>query len=279
MIQLKKPIIVAVTMISCLFSFSSCKKDGNNKTVDADDPASSDPTLTLVWSDEFNGSSIDKTKWNFEVNGDGGGNGEAQYYTDSSTNAGIMDGKLVITARKESYKGKSYTSARMTTQYKAAFTYGRVEARIQLPTGRGMWPAFWMLSAKTPLQWPHDGEIDIMEAVGYRPDTVFSNIHCSFVGYGDLLPVPNYGSTYHVYATDWTADSLKFYVDNKLIVSYANAHLADATAAYNQWPFEHDFFIILNVAVGGAWGGINGIDDGIFPQRMSVDWVRVYQKK
>lgn len=277
--HLKKPVIVAVTIISCLFSFSSCKKDSNNKTADADDPASSDPTLTLVWSDEFNGTSIDTTKWNFEVNGDGGGNGEAQYYTDRNTNATIKDGKLVITARKEDYLGKSYTSARLTTQNKAAYTYGRVEARIQLPTGRGMWPAFWMLSAKKPLQWPHDGEIDIMEAVGYRPDTTFSNIHCTAVGYGDLLPVPNYGSTYHVYATDWTADSLKFYVDDKLIVSYANAHLADAMAAYNQWPFEHEFFMILNVAVGGAWGGIQGIDNTVFPQSMSVDWVRVYQKK
>lgn len=279
MIRLKKPTLVAVTVISCFFTITSCKKDNNNSKADANDPAASDPTLSLVWSDEFNGKTIDTSKWNFEVNGDGGGNGEAQYYTDSITNASIQDGKLVITARKESYMGRSYTSARLTTQHKAAFTYGRIEARLQLPTGRGMWPAFWMLSAKTPLEWPHDGEIDIMEAVGYRPDTTFSNIHCTSVGYGDLLPVPNYGSTYHVYATDWTADSLKFYVDETLVMSYANEHKENADDAYNQWPFNHDFFMILNVAVGGAWGGINGIDDTIFPQSMKVDWVRVYQRK
>jgi beta-glucanase (GH16 family) len=278
MIYLRKPIL-AVTFI--LLIASSCKKNSGSSSVsiDTNDPASTDPTLKLVWSEEFNTTTIDATKWNFEVNGDGGGNGEAQYYTDRASNAAIKDGKLVITAVKESYQGKNYTSARLTTSGKGEFKYGRIEARAQLPKGRGMWPAIWLLSNTVPLSWPHDGELDIMESVGYRPDTIFSTIHCTSSGYGDWVPLPNSTSTYHVYAADWTADTVKFFVDDRLVSQYANQHLADATQAANQWPFDHPFFVILNVAIGGAWGGIQGIDDSVFPQSMSVDWVRVYQKK
>jgi beta-glucanase (GH16 family) len=283
MISLRKPVAMAVIACLLITCFSACSKKEENKGIlidnDMDDPASSDASLKLVWSEEFNATTIDASKWNFEVNGDGGGNGEAQYYTDRSSNAAIKDGNLVITAVKESYQGKSYTSARLTTAKKGEFKYGRIEARAKLPKGRGMWPAIWLLSNTVPLNWPHTGELDIMEAVGYRPDTVFSTIHSTSSGYGNWLPVPNSSTVYHTYSADWTADTVKFFVDKTLVSSYANEHLPDATAAANQWPFDHPFFIILNVAVGGAWGGIQGIDDTIFPQSMSVDWVRVYQKK
>jgi beta-glucanase (GH16 family) len=272
--------LIIASFLICLMS--GCKKDDKTTTVNnTEDPAASDPTLKLVFSDEFNGSAIDTTKWNFEINGNGEGNGELEYYTNRSQNAAIKDGKLVITALKESYNGANYTSARMTTAGKGEFTYGRFEAKMKLPYGRGIWPAFWLLSNTQPLDWPNTGEIDIMEAVGYRPDTVFSNIHSTdyYGGKGDLLAVPNYSTGYHVYAADWTPDSIKFFVDTKQLFAFANPHLADATANHAEWPFDHPFFMLLNVAVGGAWGGIQGVDDSIFPQTMSVDWVRVYQKK
>lgn len=275
-------------IVTCLFLFTACKKDdkttntgGNTSVVDPEDPASSDNTLKLVFSDEFNTSTIDTTKWNFEINGGGEGNNEAEYYTNRPQNATIKDGNLVITAIKENYQGASYTSARMTTQRKGEFTYGRFEAKMKLPTGRGIWPAFWMLSNTVPLNWPATGEIDIMEAVGMNPGMVYSNVHstANYNGKGDQLSVADYGTAYHVYAVDWSADSMKFYVDNHQLFAYGNPHLADASANQAQWPFDHPFFILLNVAVGGNWGGQQGIDDSIFPQSMSVDWVRVYQKK
>jgi len=274
-----------VTVYSCTKSIShSTGSSGsgtssNGSVVDPNDPASADTSLKLVWSDEFTETTIDTSSWNYVINGNGGGNGEAEYYTSNPTNASIQNGSLVITALLQSYMGANYTSARLNTLGKESWTYGRMEARIQLPEGRGIWPAFWAQSAVEPIQWPLDGELDIMESVGYRPDTSFSTIHCEGSGAGNWLPVPTAGSAFHTYSMDWTADSLKFYVDTSLADVYVNPHLADSVQNYNLWPFNHPFFLILNVAVGGAWGGIDGIDNSTFPQSMTVDWVRVYQKK
>lgn len=245
----------------------------------AQQPAAAKNGLRLVWREEFNGTTIDTSKWNREVNGDGGGNHEAQYYTARSSNAAIKNGCLVITARKEAYQGKAFTSARLTTQHKEEFTYGRIEVRAKVPNARGSWPAIWLLSNSIPLNWPHTGELDIMEEVGYRPDTIFSTIHSAVSGDGGHIGVPGASKTFHVYAMDWTADSVKFYVDEQPVFAYGNQHLADSKAAASQWPFNHPFFVILNVAVGGDWGGQKGIDNAAFPQSMLVDWVRIYQRE
>ncbi|MHC5183185.1 MAG: carbohydrate-binding protein [Planctomycetota bacterium] len=241
---------------------------------------------TLVWSDEFNGSSIDTTKWNFEIgNGEWGwGNNELQYYTGRTENARTENGNLVIEARAESYGGFNYTSARMTTQSKAYWTYGKMEARIKLPYGQGMWPAFWMMPQEywNP-GWPECGEIDIMEAVN-TVAWVKSSLHYgqanpqNHQSYGSAnyyLPGGgNFSQDFHVYGMEWEEGLFKFFVDGVQIGSTTSWW-----ATYEAWPapFNRPFFFILNVAVGGQWpGSPNG--STVFPQQMLVDWVRVYQK-
>ena len=241
---------------------------------------------SLVWSDEFDGISIDTTKWNFEIgNGEWGwGNNELQYYTGRTQNARIENGNLVIEAREESYGGESYTSARMTTQNKAFWTYGKMEARIKLPYGQGMWPAFWMMPQEfwNP-GWPESGEIDIMEAVNTVAWVKSSlhygqndpQIHNSYGSAEYYLPGGgNFSQDFHVYGMEWEEGIFKFFVDGVQIGSTTSWW-----ATYEAWPapFNRPFFFILNVAVGGQWPGS---PDGstVFPQQMLVDWVRVYQK-
>lgn len=241
------------------------------------------PGYELVWSDEFDGTGIDTSVWNHEIGGGGWGNNELQYYTNRSENSRIENGKLVIEARAESYGGNDYTSARMTTQGKMFWTYGRMEARIKLPYGQGMWPAFWMMPEQywNP-GWPESGEIDIMEAINTM-DWVKSSLH-----YGQNDPM-NHGSSgtaqyyhpgggsfshdFHVYGMEWEPGIFKFFVDGVQIGS-----LTSWWSTYEAFPapFNRNFFFILNIAVGGNWPGS---PDGttVFPQQMLVDYVRVYQ--
>lgn len=234
-----------------------------------------------VWSDEFDYEGLpDPGKWSYDVGGHGFGNEELQYYTNSrSENARVENGKLIIEARKEPYNGSEYTSAKLISRGKGDWKYGRFEIRAKLPTGRGIWPAIWMLPTHSVYgNWPASGEIDIMELVGYEPEKVHFTIHTEAynhkigtqVGTGTTLAAPY--NNFYTYALEWTEDSLKFFVDDNL---YFSVKREDND--YAKWPFDQPFYLLLNVAVGGTWGGSNGIDDAIFPQTMEVDYVRVYK--
>lgn len=235
---------------------------------------------SLVWSDEFDDAGLpDSTKWGYDLGGGGWGNQELEYYTDRAENARVANGSLVIEARKENREGMHYTSARLVTRGKAEFRYGRIEVKAKLPSGRGTWPAIWMLGAKEPLAWPDDGEIDIMEHVGFNPGFIHGSIHCKkyyhVIGTQktDTIQVPDFSTAFHVYALDWDADSIRVSVDDSTFFRFANEH-----TGYDAWPFDNKMYLLLNIAVGGGWGGQKGVDDSIWPQRMEVDYVRVYKK-
>ncbi|WP_017591361.1 glycoside hydrolase family 16 protein [Nocardiopsis potens] len=244
------------------------------------EPAGDAAPGALVWSDEFDGaagSAPDPANWNHELGDHGWGNGELQDYTGSRENSALDGaGNLVITARREADGG--YTSARMTTKDKFEQAYGRFEARIRIPRGQGIWPAFWMLGGDFPeTPWPDSGEIDVMENVGHEQSTVHGTVHgpgySGGEGIGGSYPHPTGGAfadDFHVYAVDWAPDSITWSVDG---VAYQTVTPADLGG--DRWVFDHPFFMILNVAVGGQWPGY---PDGTteFPQRMTVDYVRVY---
>lgn len=237
----------------------------------------------LVWSDEFDkDGSPDLTKWSYDVGGNGWGNNELQYYTkERKENARVENGKLIIEARQETYQGNAYTSARLLTKNTATWTYGTFEIRAKIPTGRGTWPAIWMLGQNiSSAGWPQCGEIDIMEHVGFDPNVVHGTIHSEAYNHvkgtqkGGQTTIPTATSDFHTYTINWTADQLDFLVDNTVYYTVNKATLGSNTA---QWPFVQPFFLILNVAVGGGWGGQKGVDETIWPRRMEVDYVRVYQ--
>jgi beta-glucanase (GH16 family) len=233
----------------------------------------------LVWSDEFDKEGApDPAKWDFEV-----GlvrNQEKQYYTKGRPeNARVEGGHLVIEARKEDWEKAKYTSASLVTKGKASWTGGRVEVRAKLPQGRGTWPAIWMLGESIgKVGWPACGEIDLMEFVGYDPGRVHANIHTKAYnhmngkGKGSPLALAEPWKDFHVYAVDWTQEKLDFSVDGKVFFTYANEKKGAEV-----WPFDQPHYLILNLAIGGAWGGQKGIDDAIFPQQFRIDYVRVYQ--
>ena len=235
----------------------------------------------LAWQDEFNYEGLpDSTKWNYDIGGNGWGNDELQYYSSNRKQNGyVSEGYLYIQALKENYLNNPYTSARLVTKGKKEFMYGKFEIRAKIPKGKGVWPAFWMLSAKEPRTWPDDGEIDIMENVGYTPGEITGAAHVkkNKIGTETLSIVnetiiPNASEAFHVYSLIWTPDRLEWFVDDKLFHFYDKAGKAEW-----QWPFNENFYLLLNVAVGGSWGGRKGVDDAIFPQAMLVDYVRVYK--
>lgn len=269
--------------------FAACGSDDE----DTKEPAPPKPQeYKLVWSDEFDGTALDSKTWTYEVNGNGGGNNEKQYYTNKPENIRVKDGKLQIQLLKENYGGKEYTSARINTKGKAAFAYGRIEARIKFPSGGGIWPAFWMMNNRYPqVPWPKCGEIDILEYVGNNPNSVINALHTQSKNGSngqnwasnttfreETLIIPN---NYHTYGIEWTknytenSDRLEFFVDD-VYTGYSEQRSQDA----NDWPFKEDFFIILNMAIGGNLGGSinpNLFDDPLKPVIMEVDYVRVYQ--
>ena len=245
-------------------------------------PAQAGTGWTLVWSDEFSqadGSSPDPTKWAYDLGAGGWGNGELEYYTSRTNNARIENGNLVIEARQENYLGSSYTSARLKTQGKVSWTYGRIEARIKIPRGQGIWPAFWMLGTNIPSAgWPTCGEIDIMENIGKEPTQVHGTVHGpgysggNGIGKPCMLPGnPTFADDFHIYAVEWTTDQIKWFVDGLQYFSINPARLTGGAA----WVFSQPQFVLLNVAVGGSWPG-NPDGTTTFPQRMLVDYVRVY---
>jgi len=229
----------------------------------------------LVWSDEFNGSSLNSANWTAEIGtGSGGwGNNELQYYTSRPQNLQVTGGNLVITAQKESYGGMNYTSARIKTQGLQNFTYGKVEARIKLPSGQGLWPAFWMLGSNiTSVGWPASGEIDIMERVNNNP-YVNGTVHWDangYASYGNISGNLDF-SQFHTYSIEWDANYIRWFVDGN---KYNEIYIQNGTG--NTEEFQKPFFILLNMAVGGNWpGSPNGSTP--FPSQMLVDYVRVYQ--
>ena len=253
----------------------------NLEIIDDDLP---ETNWVLVWSDEFSGTEIDESKWSYDIGtGDWGwGNGEAQYYTSNSSNSFIEDGKLVIQALQQNYGGANYTSARMVTRDQGDWTYGRVEVRAKLPSGIGTWPAIWMLPTDWVYGgWPYSGEIDIMEHVGFDPNVIHGTAHTEDYNWWNGIPPPSWSiytdgatSDFHDYTLEWDEDYLKWYVDGIHYFTYANDQAGD----YATWPFDQRFHLLLNIAIGGTWGGQQGIDDSIFPVRLEVDYVRVYEQ-
>lgn len=233
----------------------------------------------LVWADEFNYKGLpDSSKWNYDVGNHGWGNNEKQNYTSANTaNARVNGSKLIIEARKEKSDSVPYSSARLVTRGKASWQYGKVLVRARLPKGLGSWPAIWML-ADGMKQWPDDGEIDIMEHVGYDPGMVHGSVHCK--KYNHVINtqktaktvVKNFSEKFHVYGVEWNKDSVQVSVDGKIFFTFKNEH-----TGYEAWPFDNKMHLLLNIAVGGNWGGQKGLDDKTMPWKMEVDYVRVYQ--
>lgn len=232
---------------------------------------------SLVFADEFNGSGApDSSKWGYDLGTNGGwGNNESEYYTSRPENVKVEDGVLKITAKKETYEGADYTSARIKTQGKFNFKYGTIEVKAKLPEGGGTWPAIWMLGSNiTSVGWPACGEIDIMEHVGNQMGKVHSTLHTPS-SYGAsvntaIVNVENVNTEFHVYAAKWTEQKIEFSVDGNVFYTY-NPSEKNA----NTWPFDKPQFIILNVAMGGNFGG--DIDPDFNQSTMEIDYVRVYQ--
>lgn len=230
----------------------------------------------LIWEESFNGKQLDETVWNFELgdgcpNNCGWGNNEKQLYT--TKNHSLKDGNLVIKIEKE---GTHYSSTRITTAGKKEFQYGRMEARAKIPTGKGIWPAYWMLGSNIgKVGWPKAGEIDILEYVGREPDMVYTSLHTQD-SHGNTInskktSFPNIEEGFHVYAIEWTKDKIEFFVDDQSVYTFA-----PETKNENTWPFNQPFYFIINAAVGGNFGG-HDVDDSIFPQEYLIDYIRVYQ--
>ena len=278
------------TKISCfllLFALAGCKSQNqpgapstSETSTDADSSSAAAGTSELIWSDEFNYSGLpDSTKWNYDVGGHGWGNNELQYYTSRRPeNARVENGILTIEARKEDFEGKKYTSARLVTKGKGDWTYGRIDVRAKLPKGLGTWPAIWMLGSTTPLKWPEDGEIDIMEHVGYDQGKVHASVHTKkyYHSIGTQktaqIMVPDCSENFHVYSLKWDTDTITMLMDNQPYFTFTNDHTGKEA-----WPFDGPFHLLLNVAVGGNWGGAKGVDENIWPQKMEIDYVKVYK--
>ena len=288
---MKNTLVIILTLV-----VFSCKEEPKKMLAEQETKKPLD-NYELVWQDEFNTSgAIDSTKWNFEEGFIR--NHEKQYYTDNSENVRQEDGLLIIEARKEQVenldfssvdakdwkehqKYAQYTGASVTTKDIADWTYGRIEVRAKLPKGRGLWPAIWMLGENwKQIGWPDCGEIDIMEHVGYSKDSIFGTVHTKAFNHmkgtevGKSLFIDNPYSEFHVYAVEWTPKRIDFLLDGKQYHEFLNSGNGDT-----EWPFDQPFHLKLNVAVGGDWGGQLGIDDTIFPQKMLIDYARVYQLK
>ncbi|WP_192348418.1 family 16 glycosylhydrolase [Algoriphagus sp. Y33] len=237
----------------------------------------------LIWSDEFSETGLpNPKKWTYDVGDHGWGNEELEYYSQNDLkNARIENGLLIIEAHADSSYPKGYTSARLLTKGNAAWQYGYIEAKAKLPQGRGTWPAIWMLpEVNTHGGWPKSGEIDIMEHVGYDPGKVHGTVHTETFNHtdgtqkGDYQLLPDFSTEFHTYAVDWTKEKIDFLIDGNIYFTFENTE-----KDYRDWPFDKPFHLILNIAVGGGWGGVQGVAPDIWPQRMEVDYVRVYDKK
>lgn len=272
-----KTSIILLLSITVFIACSPKQKNSNS----ASEQSPKHPGYELIWEDNFDGTGLKTDYWTYQTGAHGWGNNELQNYT-KGENARIADGKLFIKIKKVDDKKQpgSYTSTRIDTRGKKEFKYGRIEVRAKLPEGKGIWAAIWMLGANYPtVGWPECGEMDIMEYVGYAPDTIHSTVHTP-TGYagngnGSNKQVRSCEEEFHVYGLDWKPEKLVFYIDKpeNIIHSYAPENKTN-----KNWPFNNPAFIILNVAVGGDWGGLKGVDNSIFPQTMEIDYIKVFQK-
>ncbi|MGK0315004.1 MAG: beta-glucanase (GH16 family) [Saprospiraceae bacterium] len=271
-------------IFACCIWLLSCKDINNSNKVL---PASVEEyTWKMVWNDEFDQDGLpDTKKWAYHE-GDGcphvcgWGNNELQYYKEGDKdNARVEDGNLIIEAHKVEGQKYKYSSAKLVTQGKQTWKYGKLEIRANLPTGRGTWPAIWMMPAGNRYGgWPRSGEIDIMEHVGYDPDTIIGTVHTEAFNHIKGTQVAKYTylgdseTAFHTYSITWDEESIKWFIDGNEYHSFENKHIT-----YEEWPFDKPFYLILNLAVGGNWGGEFGVDQSIWPQQMQVDYVRVYK--
>ena len=271
-------------MLFCVsLSLSGC--DSKGSTNNTDPVIEARDGWELVWNDEFSDTAIDTSKWSHEVNANGGGNNELQYYTARSKNSFIEDGNLVIEAHAESFNdvegSRDYTSARLRTKGKGDWKYGRFEIRARLPTGQGIWPAIWMLPTDWEYGgWAASGEIDIMEIIGSQPDLLHGTLHFGGVfpnnqssGESYQLPSGSLNSEFHTYVIEWKEGEIRWYIDD-----FQYSRKTDWNSANGAYPapFDKRFHILLNVAVGGDWPGSPDATT-VFPQRMEVDYVRVFK--
>lgn len=263
--------------------FAGCNSSKNDNSRQTADQKSIDE-FQLVWSDEFDSEGLpDSTKWSYDTEGndEGWGNKELQVYTKGNlNNAKVENGRLNIVARKEKLEGKEYTSARLIS--KSDWKYGRFEVSAKIPDGRGTWSAIWMMPGGWTFNdgnWPDVGELDIMEHVGHDLGIIHASAHSKDYQWQKhtqktaTVFIPDVNNEFHRYILEWTPEFIKAYVDDSLYFEYKNEGLGES-----KWPYDKPFSIILNVAVGGAWGSVEGIDEEAFPQTMVVDYVRVYQK-
>jgi beta-glucanase (GH16 family) len=267
---------VKYILILNIFCILSCK-------IFTPAPGKSEDNWTLVWTDEFNKDGLpDSAKWSYDAGGNGWGNNELQYYTKSDTRtAVVLGGFLNITARKSQMGNNQYISARLITKDKGDWTNGKIDVRAKLPAGRGLWPAIWMLPSDWAYgDWPNSGEIDIMEHVGFKKDSVFFSIHTESFNHvigtqktKGVKIIDPYNS-FHTYGIEWDQQKINFLLDDTLVFSYTNSG-----NGHKEWPFDKRFHLLLNIAVGGDWGGKQGVDDTIFPATMLIDYIHVYQKK
>ncbi len=275
--------IFGAVLAAVLFSF--CKDNSSGPETPELPPGSDIEGWKLVWYDEFDHEGLpDSTRWGYEPFPPGTVNEELQNYTyEREENARVVGGILIIEARRDFYENHEYSSARLVTKTKGDWTYGRFEIRAKLPTGRGTWPAIWMMPTNNYYgngSWPDNGEIDIMEHVGYNPGVIHGSIHCDAYNWPAgtqktaTRNITDAQTAYHTYAMEWGPDTLAMFVDSTRYFTFVNED-----TGWEAWPFDKNFFIILNVAIGGSWGGQQGVDNTIFPTRMQVEYVRVYEKE
>ncbi len=270
----------------------SCKKETTNPPdpivitpVQPQEPKVYAFETTPSWSDEFDVNGLPNNKiWGYDVGGGGWGNNELQNYTaNDADNARVENGKLIVTAIKEVSGTRQYSSARLITKGKKDMKFGRLEIKAKIPAGRGSWPALWMLASQTTygtVFWPDQGEIDIMEHVGYDPAVVHASVHTNIFNHilgtqkTAKTTVPTFNSAFHVYRMDWTPDEIRAFIDDKEFFVFKRQGVL-----WQEWPFNQPQHLLVNIAVGGNWGGVKGIDDTIFPISMELDYVRYYALK
>lgn len=270
------PAIVLFLLASCSNDPAVSNEDGKNSSANE---------YVLIWQDEFNYEGLpDPEKWGYDTEGNdaGWGNKESQYYTEARLeNAHVDHGTLSITARQEPIEGKEYSSARLVS--KADWKYGKIEVSAKLPSAKGTWSAIWMMPGGWSFNdgnWPDIGELDIMEHVGHNLGVIHASAHSKDYQWQKdtqktgVMTVPDVHEKFHSYILEWTPDTLKAFVDDSLYFVYGNEGLGES-----KWPYDKPYYLILNIAVGGAWGSVEGIDESAFPQTMEVDYVRVYQRK
>ena len=269
------PILLAIALLCGLAPASRAESAALGYDIDS-------LNYELVWADEFDTDGLpDPALWAFNVGGGGWGNGELQYYMPKG-NASIENGVLTIEARKEKRGNCSYSSARMITRNVTDWLYCKIEVSAKLPSGKGTWPAIWMLPTDGVYgDWPASGEIDIMEHVGFDPDVIVQSIHTKRT-HGDAasnhsVKVPGVREEFHTYGMEWLPDRIIFSVDGEQTYVYEKPETAEGDRASDTWPFDQRMYLLINLAFGGTWGGSMGIDEECLPARFEVDYVRVYQ--